>query len=108
MWESLLKSQLLKLNQPGLSVVQREKLRGEKDEIEDNVRNIERDYDADRDAQQRLSTMLNGFENGALRYGAKVASVLEKIREIMASGEKKILVYVQFDPLQKILVYVQF
>ena len=46
MWESLLKSQLLKLNQPGLSVGQREKLRGEKDEIEDNVRNIERDYDA--------------------------------------------------------------
>jgi hypothetical protein len=122
MWESLLKSQLLKLNQPGLSVGQREKLRGEKDEIEDNVRNIERDYDAardaqqrlstilnglengDRDAQQRLSTMLNGFENGALRYGAKVASVLEKIREIMALGEKKILVYVQFDPLQKTFV----
>merc|ERR1719421_455890 len=40
----------------------------------------------------------------ALRYGAKVAAVLNKIRQLVASGEKKILVYVQFDPLQKAFV----
>jgi SNF2 family DNA or RNA helicase len=108
MWQSLLKSHLLKLHQPGLSVAQREKLRGEKDEIEDNVRIIERDYDAACDAQQRLATILNGPAGGeatadylALRYGAKVAAVLGKIRQLLGSGEKKICVYVQFNALQQ-------
>jgi SNF2 family DNA or RNA helicase len=38
----------------------------------------------------------------ASRYGAKVVAVLAKIRQLLAAGEKRILVYAQFDPLQKV------
>jgi SNF2 family DNA or RNA helicase len=38
------------------------------------------------------------------RFGAKIAAVLQKLRELLDAGERKILVYVQFPDLQKALV----